>query len=110
MFVAGTDTTSITSEWGLILSAKQIDVQQKVREELFEALKSINITDYTDPSNLIFDINLSLKIPSFRALMHEIVRISCIARTGVAHWTVKSMQVEFKDGTKYNVPEKSMIV
>ena len=110
MFVAGTDTTSITLEWGLILLAKQQDIQNKIRNELKSVLIKNNI-DYKNSSNIIHDINLLLQLPLFRALIHEILRISCVLRLGVQHQVdqKKDDWIKIKNGKKYRLPKGSSI-
>ncbi len=64
-FAAGTETTANTFEYGMVLLAKQPKIQQLVRNEL---LKNKNIEE------IIYDIQVLLMVPHFRALIHEILR------------------------------------
>eukprot|EP00483_Globobulimina_turgida_P011734 UN11756 len=104
MFLAGTDTTSITVEWGLLLLAKQPNVQNKVRNELVNVLNKNNIDFKTDSMNVVYDINLLLRLPLFRACIHEILRISCVARDGVEHSLKQDVWVKSKNGKEYRLP------
>eukprot|EP01084_Bolivina_argentea_P218196 370321_1 len=104
MFVAGTDTTAATSECGLIYLAKQPEIQYKVRNELLTVFKRNNI-DYSNPSNILYDIHLLLQLPLFRALIYEILRISSIFKIGgAAHRNLaKDIWIKTKDNKKYRI-------
>ena len=104
LFLAGTDTTSISTEWGLLLLSRQPDIQEKVRNELLSVLNKTNIDYKSNPVNVLYDIKLLLQLPLFRACIHEILRISCVARTGVPHKVLQSVPITFKDGRKYEIP------
>eukprot|EP01084_Bolivina_argentea_P128761 227532_1 len=78
-FVAGTDTTANTFEYGMVLLGKQPEIQEIVRNEI---LSNVN----KNTNEIIYDINVLLKVPHFRALIHEILRISSIAKIGGPHY------------------------
>eukprot|EP01084_Bolivina_argentea_P218198 370325_1 len=63
-FLAGTDTTALS--FGIILLAKQPKIQERVRHELLQ-YKLIKKKD------IVYDINVLLMVPCFRALLHEIL-------------------------------------
>lgn len=105
MFGAGTDTTSVTTEWGLLLIARQPDIQNKVRNELMTVLERNNIDYKNDSANIQYDIKLLRQLPLFRALIHEILRISGVIRLGVAHSLAKDMDITMDDGKKYKLPK-----
>ena len=67
LFIAGTDTTSISTEWGLLLLSRQPDIQEKVRNELISVLNKNNIDYKSNPVNILYDIKLLLQLPLFRA-------------------------------------------
>merc|ERR1712154_37158 len=85
MFVGATDTTALTFEYGLVLLAKHPLIQEKVRSDLLTVLESDNI----QKSDVLYDINLLSKVPSFRALIHEILRISCVTKIGFQHYILE---------------------
>eukprot|EP01083_Nonionella_stella_P295163 1003163_1 len=101
MFLAGTDGTSLTIEWGLFLLSKQINIQIKIRNELLKA----GIKNASDLIGL--DITLLRKIPLFRALIYEILRISCVGRLGQMHVAKKDIWINTRDGKKYCLPKGS---
>merc|ERR1712129_402189 len=103
MFLAGTDTTSLRLEWGLILLAKQQRVQQRVREELQSVIKYKS-------SKSTYDMKMMLQLPLFRALVWEILRISCVVRLGLEHMiTERDEWITTDDGNKYRLPKGSKI-
>ena len=103
------DTKSISTEWGLVLLSRQPEIQEKVRNELITVLDDNNIDYKKDSLNIVYDLKLLLKLPLFRALIHEILRISCVARLGVLRKNTKDMSVTLKNGRKYNIPKNSQI-
>ena len=109
MFIAGTDTTSISTEWGLVLLSKQPDIQQKVRNELISVLQQNNIDYKSNPVNVVYNIELLLQLPLFRACIHEILRISCVARTGVPHKMRQPVPITFKNGKQYEIPKGATV-
>eukprot|EP01084_Bolivina_argentea_P114248 203441_1 len=108
MFVVGTDTTALTMEYGLVLLAKQPEIQYRVRNELLSVLKKKKKENKS--SNILFDINLLLQLPLFRSLIHEIIRISNIAKLGVQHYLNKDIWWTMDNGIKYRFPAKSVVV
>merc|ERR1712176_1567470 len=102
---AGTDTTSLSLEWGLICLAKQPKIQNRVRQELQMVLKRNGIDYSAENKSISYDIKLLLQLPLFRALIWEILRISCVSRLGLSHEvTGKEEWVETRDGQKYRIP------
>eukprot|EP00486_Rosalina_sp_Unknown_P005729 CAMPEP_0201570688 /NCGR_PEP_ID=MMETSP0190_2-20130828/13035_1 /ASSEMBLY_ACC=CAM_ASM_000263 /TAXON_ID=37353 /ORGANISM="Rosalina sp." /LENGTH=464 /DNA_ID=CAMNT_0047994473 /DNA_START=410 /DNA_END=1804 /DNA_ORIENTATION=- len=109
LFLAGTDTTSISTEWGLLLLSRQPEIQERVRNELISVLDKNGIDYKSDPVNVLYDIKLLLQLPLFRACIHEILRISCVARTGVPHASARDIPIKFKDGKQYTIPAGARI-
>eukprot|EP01084_Bolivina_argentea_P128758 227526_1 len=108
MFLAGTDTTSISTEWGLLLLSKQPDIQNKIRNELLSVFEKNNIDYINNCMNILYDIDLLMQIPLFRACIHEILRISCVARLGVWHVInneTNDIWINDKSGNKYRLPK-----
>nr|XP_056705962.1 cytochrome P450 2J2-like [Euleptes europaea] len=71
-FVAGTDTTSTTLQWGLLLMVTHPDIQEKAQKELEDAFGSSQSISYQDRK----------KVPYTLALIHEIQRFKCILLAG----------------------------
>merc|ERR1719410_1887240 len=110
MFAAGTDTTSLSLEWGFILLAMQPQIQSRVRTELLTVLKQNNIDYKSSSSNIVYDIKLLRQLPLFRALIWEILRISCVVRLGVQHFiSGKDEWITTSDGKKYCLPKGSTV-
>merc|ERR1712048_268438 len=110
MFLAGTDTTSLSLEWGFILLAMQSQIQSRVRTELQTVLKQNNIDYKSSSSNIVYDIKLLRQLPLFRALIWEILRISCVGRLGSPHSiSGKDEWITTSDGEKYCLPKGSAL-
>ena len=104
MFLTGTGTTSLSLEWGLILLSRQKDIQNRVRNELMTVLKE-------NRKEVVYDIQLLLQLPLFRACIYEILRISCVARMAPDHAvTEHDLWITTDDGIKYRVPEGSSVI
>eukprot|EP01084_Bolivina_argentea_P111720 199283_1 len=104
MYIAGSETTSNTIYWGLILMAKYIKIQNKVRNELLNIYGKIdNIKE--------FNLNKLNKLPIFRAFIFEILRISSVLPRGVPRqiWDKNGFEFEF-EGKKYSVPSGTMVL
>uniref|UniRef100_A0ACB8FC84 Uncharacterized protein n=1 Tax=Sphaerodactylus townsendi TaxID=933632 RepID=A0ACB8FC84_9SAUR len=69
LFIAGTDTTSKTLQWALLLMVTHPDIQEKVQKELDDASQAIGYQDRK-------------KIPYTFALIHEVMRYKCILLVG----------------------------
>merc|ERR1712228_973762 len=106
MFLAGTDTTSLSLEWGLICLSKQPEIQNRVRCELEMVLRQNDIDYAANSSKIVYDIKLLIQLPLFRALLWEILRISCVSRLGLPHAiTERDEWIEMSDGRKYRLPK-----
>eukprot|EP01084_Bolivina_argentea_P259892 438719_1 len=99
LFAAGTDTTSATLDFGIVLIAKHTEIQQLVRNELLSIMKN---------ENGKFNVKFVHKCPLFRALVHEILRISSVVFSGVARCSFKDISVTV-DGKKYFIPKNTPI-
>ena len=101
MFAAGTETTSNTLDFGMALTAKNMDIQERVRNELLNVMKDG------------FDLKLVHNVPLFRAFVYEILRISSVVFMGVNRisYEDKWIDVEDDDGVirKYKIPKNTMI-
>eukprot|EP01084_Bolivina_argentea_P128759 227528_1 len=105
MFAAGTETTASTLEWGIVLLSKQYDIQNEVRNELKNVIKNNEL------KNVLYDNKLLIKLPLFRALIREILRISSVSKYGVQHYLKKGKNVWIttKNGKKYMIPGDTTI-
>ncbi|XP_054839579.1 cytochrome P450 2J2-like [Eublepharis macularius] len=83
LFVAGTETTSLTLRWALILMANHPDIQQKVHKEIEDSLGSSQSFSYQDRKRL----------PYTNAVIHEIQRFQYIVFSGVPRQCVKDVNM-----------------
>ena len=97
LFAAGVETTSNTLDFGLVLIANDMEIQNKVRDEL----KNV----YGDNN---FDLSLINKCPLYRALVWEILRISAVAGTPGLRHVAHDIYLEC-DGENYCIPKGSSI-
>lgn len=118
LFAAGTDTTASTLEYAVILTARDINIQEKVRKEL---INCYNHENNDNNGNIrTFDILWLKKLPLFRAFIHEIMRISSVAKVGLPHWTTNDIEIDVgsvindgsddNDDKKYIIPSNSVIL
>ncbi|XP_054839504.1 cytochrome P450 2J2-like [Eublepharis macularius] len=83
LFVAGTETTSLTLRWALILMANHPDIQQKVHKEIKDVLGSSQSFSYQDRKRL----------PYTNAVIHEIQRYQFIVFAGIPRRCVKDVNM-----------------
>eukprot|EP01084_Bolivina_argentea_P130714 230757_1 len=102
-FAAGTDTTALTLEHGIICLAKQPVIQQRVRNELKKNIPSAGI-------DVVYDIHVLLKLPLFRALIHEILRISSLTQLGVAHYLNNDIFYRMDNGKQYKLAKGNLVM
>ncbi|XP_005753176.1 cytochrome P450 2K1-like [Pundamilia nyererei] len=80
LFAAGTETTSTTLRWGLLLMAKYPKIQDEVQEELRRVIGDRQV-QVADRKNL----------PFTDAVIHEIQRLSSIVPTALPHKTTRDI-------------------
>ncbi|KAK7889526.1 hypothetical protein WMY93_025086 [Mugilogobius chulae] len=80
LFIAGTDTTSTTLRWGLLLMAKYPHIQDKVREEINSVIGSRQVQTEDRKS-----------LPFVDAVIHEIQRFGNIAPMAISHRTTQDI-------------------
>ncbi|XP_014191492.2 cytochrome P450 2K1 [Haplochromis burtoni] len=80
LFAAGTETTSTTLRWGLLLMAKYPEIQDEVQEELRRVIGDRQV-QVADRKNL----------PFTDAVIHETQRLSSIVPTALPHKTTQDI-------------------
>ncbi|KAM9354927.1 cytochrome P450 2K1-like [Pholidichthys leucotaenia] len=91
LFSAGTETTSTTLRWALLLMAKYPQIQDQVQEELRDVIGDRQV-QVADRKNL----------PFTNAVIHEIQRLISIAPSGLPHKTTQDVIFQghfIKEGT-----------
>ncbi|XP_063351792.1 cytochrome P450 2K1-like isoform X2 [Pelmatolapia mariae] len=80
LFAAGTETTSTTLRWGLLLMAKYPKIQDEVQEELRRVIgdRQVQVADRKT-------------LPFTDAVIHEIQRLSSIVPTALPHKTTRDI-------------------
>ncbi|XP_061757135.1 cytochrome P450 2K4-like isoform X2 [Nerophis ophidion] len=91
LFAAGTETTSTTIRWGLLLMAKYPKIQEQVREELNRVIgdRQIQVKD-------------RMNLPFTDAVIHETQRLANITPMALPHRTSRDMTFQghfIKKGT-----------
>ncbi|XP_077204285.1 cytochrome P450 2J5-like [Paroedura picta] len=83
LFIAGTETTSLTLRWALLLMANHPDIQGKVHKEIENVLGSSQIFHYQDRK----------KMPYTNAVIHEIQRFQYILLFGLSRLCTKDVNM-----------------
>ena len=98
LFIAGTDTTSSTLDFGIALAAKYGEIQDIVRKELLNVMK-----------NGSFDLKIVHSCPLFRAFVYEVLRISSVAYLGVQHCVNEDKYIIY-NGKEYKIPKQIFLL
>ncbi|XP_077204296.1 cytochrome P450 2J2-like [Paroedura picta] len=83
LFIAGTETTTLTLRWALLLMANHPDIQEKVHKEMEVVLGSSQIFHYQDGK----------KLPYMNAVIHEIQRFKYILLFGIPRQSSKDVNL-----------------
>nr|XP_056705955.1 cytochrome P450 2J2-like [Euleptes europaea] len=83
LFVAGTETTSLTLRWALLFMANHPDIQEKIHQEMEDVLGSSQSFSYQDRKSL----------PYTNAVIHEIQRLKYILIFGLPRICVKDVNL-----------------
>ncbi|KAI0210929.1 Cytochrome P450 2J2 [Lamellibrachia satsuma] len=75
LFLAGTETTSMTIRWALLYFILHPDVQTKCREEIGQVIGQSRLPSLKDKGT----------IPYTEATILEVQRLACVAPTGLSH-------------------------
>ena len=93
-FLAGTNTTSFTLRWGLLLMMKFPDVQKRVHEEIDRVVGRNRLPKLTDKPNL----------PYTQAVISEIQRFGSIILTAAPRYV--SQDTKFED---FTIPKSTVM-
>ncbi|XP_042314838.1 cytochrome P450 2J4-like isoform X3 [Sceloporus undulatus] len=95
LFIAGTETTSSTLQWGLLLMVANPDIQERVYKEMEEVLGSFNSISYQDRK----------KLPYTNAVIHEVQRAKYILPVGIPRRCSKDLNM-----LGFHIPRKTLVV
>ncbi|XP_056359474.1 cytochrome P450 2K4-like [Oenanthe melanoleuca] len=95
LFAAGTETTSTTVRWGLLLMMKYPEIQRKIQEEMNHVIEPGELPRLEDRK----------KMPYTEAVLHEIQRFANIVPMGVSRSTPRD--VNFRG---YVIPKGTEII
>ncbi|KAL8188135.1 UNVERIFIED_CONTAM: hypothetical protein K2H54_062060 [Gekko kuhli] len=95
LFIAGTETTSLTLRWALLFMANHPDIQEKILKEMEDALGSSQLLRYQDRK----------KLPYTNAVIHEIQRFQYILFFGLPRQCTKDVNL-----CGFLIPKEAMII
>ncbi|XP_077204030.1 uncharacterized protein LOC143842760 [Paroedura picta] len=95
LFSAGTETTSVTLQWALLLMANHPNIQEKVHKEIEDVLGSSRSFSYQDWK----------KLPYTNAVIHEIMRFKYILISTIPRKCVKDVNI-----FGYLIPKDTLII
>nr|XP_020634612.1 cytochrome P450 2J6-like [Pogona vitticeps] len=83
LFIAGSETTARTLQWGLLYMMAYPEIQEKCQQEMDAVLGNNACLKYEDRERL----------PYTNAVIHEILRFSSVVPLGVEHAPIKDMML-----------------
>ncbi|XP_073500301.1 cytochrome P450 2D15-like [Phyllobates terribilis] len=95
LFIAGSETTSITLRWAVMFMLLYPDVQSKVQEEIDQVIGR-------DRKPTMGDV---LQMPYTNAVIHEVQRYGDIAPLSLPHMTYRDMEIK-----GYLIPKGTTII
>ncbi|XP_076083135.1 cytochrome P450 2H1-like [Mytilus galloprovincialis] len=95
LYIAGTDTTSVTLQWSMLYMIKYPDVQKKCRNQILEVIGEDRQPVVKDKDN----------IPYVMATLQEVQRISTIAPLSVPHVAIEDVEIDGK-----TIPRDTIII
>ncbi|XP_078523054.1 cytochrome P450 2J4-like [Lissotriton helveticus] len=95
LFAAGMETTSTALLWALLYLVNNPEIQEEVQKELSAVFGESQVIQYEDRK----------RIPYTNAVIHEILRISNIASTGMPRQTVDDMSLQ-----GFNIEKGSLVI
>ncbi|XP_042218258.1 cytochrome P450 2L1-like [Homarus americanus] len=95
LFFAGSETTTITLTWMFYYLATYPEVQQKMQAEIDEVL----------PKGTLATLDDKLRMPYTEAVIHETLRKSSLAATGVQHVATRDTQLG-----GYYIPKGTVVI
>ncbi|CAC5388126.1 unnamed protein product [Mytilus coruscus] len=84
LYLAGTDTTSVTLQWSMLYMIKYPDVQKKCRVEILEVVGEDRDPVGKDKDNLHYVM----------ATLHEVQRIATIVPLAIPHLAVEDIEID----------------
>eukprot|EP01084_Bolivina_argentea_P053478 98187_1 len=91
-FMAGTDTTTKTAEFGLLLLAKFPNIQDEIYNELINVLNKNNQKEFT--------FSIFCELHKLKAFIHETIRIACLGPLGLARVIEEDIEYEINEKKK----------
>uniref|UniRef100_A0A6I8RMA8 Cytochrome P450 family 2 subfamily J member 2 n=1 Tax=Xenopus tropicalis TaxID=8364 RepID=A0A6I8RMA8_XENTR len=95
LFVAGTETTSASLQWGLLYMIMFPEIQEKCREEIDRVLGTRDHLEYEDRENMTYT----------QAVLQEVQRFASVVPLGVPHSTIKDVQLH-----DFTIPKGTLII
>uniref|UniRef100_A0A3B4GJT2 Cytochrome P450 2J2-like n=1 Tax=Pundamilia nyererei TaxID=303518 RepID=A0A3B4GJT2_9CICH len=95
LFIAGSETTTTTLNWGLLYMICYSDIQERVQAEIDAVIGSSRQPSMADRENM----------PYTDAVIHEIQRVGNIIPLNLAHSAIKDTTID-----KYTIPKGTIIL